>query len=309
MRDYGKISTSIWNSRKFQGLTSDDARLAYLYLHTCPSVNSIGCFVLKDGYAADDLGWEKERYQRAIEALSIALLIGFHRPESLIRIIDFLKHDPFTNKNHAAGAIKLANALPECDEKLSLFIDITQQKFIENLLGQNRAIEGLSNGYRTPEPEPEPKKDSSGVQCSADARDESENPDPGDDLQPTHFPADPAMDQLYDDVLKAAGLARGRMIPSGWLPPASTLHIARWRTLGITEAEIIAGVRNSQARYSDPPTSPKAYDHIMRQIAAAKQQPALTIPQGGNHVIRSEQSKSAAEREDRIRLAAIRGST
>ena len=156
MRDYGKISTSIWNSRKFASIGDSD-RLLYLYLHTCPHVNSVGCFVLKSGYATADMGWSEEAYRKGIETLSDAGLIGFEASENLIRLVNFARFDPFTNVNHAKGAIKIALALPDCDQKLLLLKDISALKFASNDADIRSAIESLSKGYRTPEPEPEPE--------------------------------------------------------------------------------------------------------------------------------------------------------
>ena len=82
MRDFAKISCSIWHSRKFRSLPNDDCRLVYLYLHTNPHVNSLGCYVLPFGYAIADLGWndmetDPIRYRDCIEALCDYGLIGF----------------------------------------------------------------------------------------------------------------------------------------------------------------------------------------------------------------------------------------
>ena len=49
MRLYGRIETSFWQNEKVQRL-SDGGRMLYLYLLTCPHGNSVGCFVLHDGY-------------------------------------------------------------------------------------------------------------------------------------------------------------------------------------------------------------------------------------------------------------------
>lgn len=156
MRDYGKVSTSIWNSRKF-GKISDDARLLYLYLHTCPHVNSVGCFVLKDGYATADLGWSVDRYLEAMDSLSKAYLVGMDRAENLVRIVNFLRFDPFTNPKHAQGAIKIAVSLPDSREKLNALNDIADCRFSDESDILHREIDRLSKGYRNPEPEPEPE--------------------------------------------------------------------------------------------------------------------------------------------------------
>lgn len=186
MRDYGKISTSIWNSQKFRALPDGDSRLLYFYLHTCPHVNSVGCFVLRDGYAAEDLGWDVERYRRGIETLSKALLIQFEPNEKLVRITNFLRFDPFSNINHAKGAVKLALGLPDCGVKLLLLHEIQKiidEKFTGKLPEIAKGIETLSNGYRTPEPEPEPysvSKDTgaSAPQLPLDANERQEKVDP-----------------------------------------------------------------------------------------------------------------------------------
>ena len=130
MRDYGKIYTSLWRSRKFTSLESDDAKLLYLYLHTCAHANMVGCFILPDGYATADLEWDTTRYRHALDTLSTACLVGVDRGEKLVRIVDFLRHDPFTNASHATGAIKITLALPDCDERSFLFQDLSKSKWV-----------------------------------------------------------------------------------------------------------------------------------------------------------------------------------
>ena len=156
MRDYGKISTKIWNSKKF-GKVSDDAKLLYLYLHTCTHVNSIGCFLLKEGYATADMKWENDRYKKAIDSLCKAYLVSFDRDESIVRIINFFTFDPFTNPKHAQGSIKIALSLPDCDEKLNVMKDIATSKYGRDSALLMSEIDRLSIAYRNPEPEPEPE--------------------------------------------------------------------------------------------------------------------------------------------------------
>lgn len=157
MRDYGKISTTIWHSRKFRGLKDADAQLLYLYLLTCPHVNSAGCFVLRDGYAVDDLAWDFDRYHRAMEALSKALLVSYDKGEKVVRIHNFFTFEPLSNGNHAKGTAKIALHLPDCHNKLLVLQEIQRQDHGKNIPDVERAIKALSEGYRTPEPEPEPE--------------------------------------------------------------------------------------------------------------------------------------------------------
>ena len=161
MRNYGKISTSIWRSKKFNSLTSDSHRLYYLYLHTCHHSNSIGLYSLPIGYAMADLEWSKADVLKAIDSLSEAELIAYDKDESLVRIIGYLTHDPFTNQKHAAGAIKIALALPDSIEKLHLFKDIVADRFACDDASAGAELYRLSKayeiGYRNQEPKPEPK--------------------------------------------------------------------------------------------------------------------------------------------------------
>jgi len=176
MRDYGKVSTSIWNSRKF-GKVPDDARLLYLYLHTCPHVNSVGCFVLKDGYATADLNWPVDRYSKALDTLCKAYLVAFDRSENLVRVVNFLKFDPFTNPKHAQGAVKLAISLPDCLEKLNVLNDIAGCRHADESEILHREIDRLSKGYRNPEPEPEPEPELPSV-TGAPAEQKIDKPEP-----------------------------------------------------------------------------------------------------------------------------------
>ena len=253
MRDYGKIYINIWGSRKFKALKSDDARLLYFYLHTCPHVNSVGCFVLRRGYAIDDLGWSIERYQSAIVALQIALLIGYDEGEQIIRIVDFLKHDPFTNRKHAAGALKLAVSLPESPEKAFLFNDISNQKFTDGLQIAHSPQIGLSHGYRTPEPEPEPKKKE---EEDAQAREIEIGELAREDRFSPGFIA---------DLLSAVGVTdRGPW----WSSPGVEVHVAGWvDTLGLTEEQILSAAKASRTKHPEPPNGPVALDRWMEHVA------------------------------------------
>ena len=92
MRDFCKVSPSVWKSRKFRALKADsDARLAYLYILTNPHTNSAGCYDLPAAYACADLEWEMERYAKAIDSLSIAGLVLFDGNESTVLVTNWIK--------------------------------------------------------------------------------------------------------------------------------------------------------------------------------------------------------------------------
>lgn len=101
-----------------------------------------------------------------------------------------------------------------------------------------------------------------------------EDADPGSSVsQPI---ASPDADELYDRVLAAAGHASGRQLPTWWMPPAATLHVQRWRDLGLSDDEIVEVVRQAQAHFTEPAQGPKAFDRAMAAYAAEKAEPAIT---------------------------------
>ena len=122
MAEYGKIERRIWNSKTFHRL-SDDGKTFWMYLLTCPHSNMIGCFILKPGYALEDLQWSKEKYDNALsEVLSVELSNGQgkglieHDPEhNLILIKNHFEEgrNPITNTNQEKGAIKILSELPK----------------------------------------------------------------------------------------------------------------------------------------------------------------------------------------------------
>lgn len=125
MREFGKIKSSLWGSQKFDTLLgNNEARLLYLYLHTSPHGNSIGCFRMKKGYVMEDLGWDQSTTDRSIKELCEAGLIGFDCVERVVRIVDFLEHTGITNAKHASGAVKLALSLPDCHQKTIIISEL-----------------------------------------------------------------------------------------------------------------------------------------------------------------------------------------
>ena len=118
MRNFAKIAGTLWGSRKFRALPSDDARLLYLYVHTCPHANSIGTYWLPEGYALVDLiKWDAERFQAAISACCKVGLIDYDGENEVIRIIGFLNHSEIINGKHGMGAVRLALGLPNSPQK------------------------------------------------------------------------------------------------------------------------------------------------------------------------------------------------
>ncbi|QRZ14718.1 hypothetical protein JWJ88_17285 [Paracoccus methylovorus] len=276
MREFAKISCSIWGSEKFTGLPNDDARLLYLYLHTCPHVNSLGCYVLRPGYAMSDLGWDVDpegaiRYRNGIEALSKANLIGFDKQHSLIRIVDFLKYSPFANPKHAKGALRILDDLPDCDEKSFLISDIERQKHLpDDFLGHE--FDTVSIRYqnssdipetRDPRPETKGRGGEEGTRATAVA----DAPSPGPSL----------VSQLAD----ALGFndPDGRGWPKYWAAADAHIIASRWITdLGLTASEVIEVAVSNAKAHGTPANGPRTLTRHMQAFAAAKNAPPLEIP-------------------------------
>ena len=143
MREFAKISPVLWTSQKFMALGCDRAKLLYLYIHTCPHANSIGCFRLLKGYISADPGWEDSAIDRAIDRAINTGLIGWNETENIILITRFLEFSPITNRKHATGAIKLAMALPDCEEKNIVINVLWEDRYCCEMLEG----EGRDKGY------------------------------------------------------------------------------------------------------------------------------------------------------------------
>ena len=221
MRDYAKISTTLWRSKKFRSVT-DEARLFYLYLHTCSHVNSVGCFILPMGYIKADLGWNEDAINKAIDSLSKAYLIGFDHSEEIVRIVDYNKHDPFTNPKHAMGAIKIALSIPDCEEKTILLRELLQDKYAADNEDLIKALHRVSKAYRNPEPEPEPEPEPNNTHASSDEQ-------AGDDQSgKSQIPRNPncPVQQIIDAYRRCApNLIQPRIVPDAVKSQIS----GRWR--------------------------------------------------------------------------------
>ena len=111
MRDFSKVSPSLWRSKKFRILPSDDARYMYLYLLTNQHQNSAGAYQLPPAYAAYDLGWDLERYLATLGQMVDAGLVEVDGETDEILIANWFKHNPPMNPKHRIGTISVLNRL------------------------------------------------------------------------------------------------------------------------------------------------------------------------------------------------------
>ena len=103
MRDFSKVSTTLWDSERFTGLGNDDARLLFVYILTSPHANSAGCYKLSDAYASADLRWTVHRYQEARQALIDSGMIEFDAKHAVVLIAKWFDHNPPMNPSHKNG--------------------------------------------------------------------------------------------------------------------------------------------------------------------------------------------------------------
>lgn len=106
---------------------------------------------------------------------------------------------------------------------------------------------------------------------------------------------DPKAD-LFLNVLAACGM-NGGPLPTYWMPPAAEVHVSRWRSLGLTDEEILSVVRESQRDKPERPRGPKAFDGAMARLARAKTEPIQesTTRTGGRSHERQAFDRSIAE--------------
>ncbi len=174
MRTYGRIETSFWQNPKVRALSCDESRYLLLYLYTCPHGNSLGCFVLPDGYIMADLNWPYETLALRFSELVAKGFIEGDAESFLVRIVGWFGHNKIENRNVAQGAVKIIAALPSGAILDSLLADLValENKFLTPLLIQAGripdAIETPSDSPE-PEPEPEPKPDPEPVEAAATA--------------------------------------------------------------------------------------------------------------------------------------------
>jgi hypothetical protein len=112
MKDFVKISKTLWQSARFTALKSADEQLLFIYFLASPHSTSAGVYRLPDGYATADLKWEVERYQKARAALIEAGMVEFDAEHSVIFIPKWFLTAPPMNKDHLRSIRKQIDRIP-----------------------------------------------------------------------------------------------------------------------------------------------------------------------------------------------------
>jgi hypothetical protein len=152
MRDFSKVSPTVWQSERFNSLPSDDGRYVYLYLLTNGHQTSAGCYRLPDGYACSDLRWLPERYAKARSQLIEADLIQFDASAQVIMICRWFKHNPPMNDDHHTGIVRILERLPSetianaAKQALEDSLEAIHAEKAAKTAQKQKPAHGLSNG-------------------------------------------------------------------------------------------------------------------------------------------------------------------
>jgi hypothetical protein len=133
---YAQINRKLWNTSKFRHL-SKDARELFLYLISCPHGNMLGLFVLRPGYAIDDLQWlSREQFTQSFDELLQNNLFKYDPECQIILDMEQLKKHPPINPNQVTACIKIINSLPKTPlfHDLKLLAESLNKPFLKPLI-------------------------------------------------------------------------------------------------------------------------------------------------------------------------------
>lgn len=157
MARYRKVSVEIHNDRKFREL-SDHEQLFFFKLLTHPHMTPVGAMRATIGGLASEFRWPQERVSDTLSKLFEKGIVRVDSTACFIALTNFVKHNLPENPNVVRGWAKIADLIPDCDEKILCFqraervCQTLPKGFAEGF------AESFPNGWRLPEPEPEPDK-------------------------------------------------------------------------------------------------------------------------------------------------------
>lgn len=150
MREFSKVSPTVWRSRKFKALTDETVKLTYLYLLTCPHGNSAGCFDLPAMYACADLDIKEPAYRKALDVLRRVGLIDFDEHDETILLVNWATFNEPTNAKHAMGLLDQLDQASSVRLKsvaLNAFSKAISNKGYDQSEALSKAIDRLSKAY------------------------------------------------------------------------------------------------------------------------------------------------------------------
>ena len=152
MREFCKVSPTVWRSKKFRSLPNIEARHVYLYLLTCPHANASGCFDIHPMYAAADLGLSDIQFRDCINTLSEAGLLEWDDAENTVLIGNWVEFNGPQNPKHALGILsQLAQVSSDTLKGKAfqdLYAEISRKKF-DREASVRKAMDTLFEPYRS----------------------------------------------------------------------------------------------------------------------------------------------------------------
>jgi len=119
MSRYRPVDTRLWGDRKF--LTcSDDGRMLWLFLLTCPSLPIPGLIIAGEAAMAEHIGWTAERLREGFRDLQKAGL-RVVRDGRVTWLPKALEYQPPSNLNVVKGWSKTWDDVPECEAKIEIW--------------------------------------------------------------------------------------------------------------------------------------------------------------------------------------------
>ncbi len=134
---YAQINRKVWNTHQFRAL-SRDARELFFYLTTCPHGNMLGIYVLRPGYALDDLQWgtDRKRFTEPLSELLKERLFENDPQNDVVLDLEQIQKHPPENGNQVKAALKIINTLPNTPlfHTLKLLVEQLNKPFLEPLV-------------------------------------------------------------------------------------------------------------------------------------------------------------------------------
>jgi len=157
---YTKIDDLFWKDTKMKA-RSDDAKMVFFYLLTCPHRTMIGMFHLPIGYASADMGWKPERFTKGFEELFRNGFINRDLSAEVVLIKNYLKYNQIENPNQVKAAVSAIDKIAPnlCDADLTDILEGLYKPFMKPLL------ERLQKRYIKPETETETETETEYKMC------------------------------------------------------------------------------------------------------------------------------------------------
>ena len=113
-RTYQVVPCALWDDDDFLGL-SDVAQKVFIYLLTTKHSNILGLYLLKEGYALEDLNFsEPKKYRTALAEIQESHLIDYDVGNSVVLIKKYhLTANPVVSPNQIKAIKYIIGALPK----------------------------------------------------------------------------------------------------------------------------------------------------------------------------------------------------